>query len=159
MIFGTVGGQLPFDRLVRAIDLWAASRGRADVLIQVGPSDIKLESARAVPMLAPPEFDRTFEEARVVVSHAGMGTILTALTRGKPLLVMPRRAELGEHRNDHQLATAAQFEGRPGILVAWSEEELLEKLDELERTPAPETIDGHAEPGLIAALQDFIQGT
>ena len=49
------------------------------------------------------------EPRTAIVAHAGMGTILTALEIGKPLLVMPRRAALGEHRNDHQLATARRF--------------------------------------------------
>ena len=48
------------------------------------------------------------DAAAAIVAHAGMGTILTALETGKRLLVMPRRAALGEHRNDHQLATVSR---------------------------------------------------
>ena len=65
--------------------------------------------------------------ADAVVAHAGIGTILGALELGKPTVVMPRRAALGEHRNDHQLATARRFSG-PGIAVALDEHELAAEL-------------------------------
>ncbi len=60
------------------------------------------------------------QAATAIVAHAGMGTILTALEMGKPLLVMPRRAALGEHRNDHQLATASRFAELGRVKVAFS---------------------------------------
>ena len=69
-----------------------------------------------------------------IVAHAGMGTILTALELGKPLLIMPRRAALGEHRNDHQLATAERFAAVDGVKVAFDETEFALKLDELNLT-------------------------
>ena len=59
--------------------------------------------------MSPKECTDRMVAADAIIAHAGMGTILTALEMGKPLLVMPRRAELGEHRNDHQLATAMRF--------------------------------------------------
>ena len=69
--------------------------------------------------------------ADAIVAHAGMGTILTALELGKPLLVLPRRASLGEHRNEHQLATARRFADTGRLAVAFDESELAQRLDEL----------------------------
>lgn len=134
MIFLTVGTQLPFDRLVRAVDLWAGSRGRQDIFGQIsniGPSGYRPKNFEWVSDLAPAEFEARFRAASYIVSHAGMGTIISALGAGKPLLIMPRRADLGEQRNDHQQATARRFCTRPGILAALDEEELPEKMDML----------------------------
>ena len=63
------------------------------------------------------EFDELFEQASLIISHAGMGSILTALSSAKPVLIMPRRADLNEHRNDHQLATAKKFADKNGCFV------------------------------------------
>lgn len=52
------------------------------------------------------EFDKLCHDARLIVAHAGMGTIISAMTKGKPIIVFPRIAALGEHRNEHQLATS-----------------------------------------------------
>ena len=38
MIFVTVGTQLAFDRMIKAVDEWAGARGRTDVFAQVGPA-------------------------------------------------------------------------------------------------------------------------
>lgn len=134
MIFLTVGTQLPFDRLVRAVDLWAGSRGRRDIFGQIsdpGPSGYRPKNFDWVPDLAPAEFEARFQAASHIVAHAGMGTIISALGEGKPLLIMPRRAHLGEQRNDHQHATAERFGTRASILAALDEDELPEKMDML----------------------------
>ena len=50
---------------------------------------------------------------------------------------MPRRASLGEHRNDHQLATARQLEARAGLAVAWEAEALARFLEPEAPVPVP----------------------
>lgn len=155
MIFLTVGTQLPFDRFVHAVDAWAAASGRDDVFAQVGPTSSPPRHVRWKEFIGPPEFDRRFEEADLVLAHAGMGSILTALARRKPLLIMPRLARLGEHRNDHQVATAKRFAER-GIAVAMDERELREWLDRADAIPAPDRISPEASERLVRALRNFI---
>ncbi len=158
MIFVTVGTDLPFDRLVRVVDEWAGHGGRQDVFAQIGASRWTPSYLPHRNFLPPDEFTRRFAEARVIVAHAGMGTILSALRWKKPILVMPRRAALGEQRNDHQLATARHLSALGKVNVAMDESELryqLESLDVLEpRTP----IGPFASVELTSALKDFIHG-
>ncbi len=123
MIFVTVGTQLAFDRMVGAVDTWAAHCGE-EVVAQVGPTDRIFANLRQRDFLDPVEFDRAFEEADLVIAHAGMGSILSALSFGQRLIIVPRKAVLGEHRNDHQMATAKRFAGRKGVDVVWQESEL-----------------------------------
>jgi UDP-N-acetylglucosamine transferase subunit ALG13 len=105
VIFLTVGTQLPFDRLVEAVDEWAATAGE-DVFAQIGPTALRPRHIEYVQFVSAAECANRMQAASYIVAHAGMGTILMALQLGKPLLVMPRRADLGEHRNDHQRANA-----------------------------------------------------
>jgi UDP-N-acetylglucosamine transferase subunit ALG13 len=121
MIFLTVGTQLPFDRLVAAVDAWAARHPGQRVFGQIadpGPAGHRPRNFDWVAELDPTEFDRRFRAASHIVAHAGMGTIIGALGAAKPLLVMPRRAHLGEQRNDHQLATVRRLCTRPGLARA-----------------------------------------
>jgi UDP-N-acetylglucosamine transferase subunit ALG13 len=116
MIFLTTGTQLPFDRLVQALDD-VAPLLRREVFGQIGQSGYTpLNMAWSV-FLTPPEFDAKFRAATVVVSHAGIGTILSAQKYRKPLVIVPRLARYGEHRNDHQLATANQVRDKKGVYV------------------------------------------
>ena len=104
MIFVTVGAQMAFDRLVRTVDEWAATRGRKDVFAQIGPTEWRPRHIEWVAFLPPEDFRKRVADATMVVAHAGMGSIITALELGKPILVMPRRGHLQETRNDHQVA-------------------------------------------------------
>lgn len=158
MILVTVGTELPFDRLVRVVDDWARNSGRNDVFAQIGETDWRPSHIAWSKFLQPTEFARRFAEAEVVVAHAGMGTILSALQWEKPILVMPRLAALGEQRNDHQLATARQFSGLGKVNVAMDESELLSKLDSIGELRPQEKIGAYANDSLIAALQEFIDG-
>jgi UDP-N-acetylglucosamine transferase subunit ALG13 len=157
MIFVTVGTQLAFDRMLRVVDEWAGSAASApDVFAQIGPSNIVPQHIEFERFIPPGQFQDCVREASVVVAHAGVGSIVTALRYGKPIVIVPRRASLGEQRNEHQLATAARFEGRPGICVAYDETELPRILDRLGDLRSGEPISPFGSPRLIAALQGFI---
>ena len=157
MIFVTVGTQGQFDRLIRTVDEWAGSHGRADVFAQTGPSDYFPERIRAERFIDATEFRRRVEAASLVISHAGMGSIITALELGKRIIVMPRRASLGEHRNDHQLATARRFAEQGRVVVAFTEQELVERLDRFQVSHEAERLGEHASPSLISAIRTFIE--
>jgi UDP-N-acetylglucosamine transferase subunit ALG13 len=161
VILLTVGTQLPFDRLVRAVDAWCAASGRRDVFGQVGP--IQQDSYRPTnfeykTFVPPGDLDRLFSTADLVVAHAGMGSIISALQYARPIVVMPRRLSLGEHRNDHQLATAAKFRNRSGVYVASDENALPIKLEEAQagdRNPL-QSLPDTAQPQLLNAVREFI---
>lgn len=157
MIFVTVGAQMPFDRLVRGVDAWAENQGRSDVFAQIGTTDYRPSAISWSAFLDPPAFRERIREAAVIVAHAGMGSILTALQWGKPILVMPRRGDLRETRNDHQVATAERFRELGRVSVAMDDKELPERLDELNALGASEPISPHASPELLDALTRFIQ--
>lgn len=129
MIIVTVGMQLGFDRLIEAMDALAPRLGMP-VIAQTGKGSYAPRNMEARIKIAPSEFETLVGEARLIVAHAGIGTVLTAARCKKPILLMPRRADLGEHRNDHQMATVGKLAGRPGIVVAADESELEARIAE-----------------------------
>jgi UDP-N-acetylglucosamine transferase subunit ALG13 len=156
MIFVTVGTDQPFDRMVKVVDQWAGERSRTDVFAQIGAGGWKPTNVPFSEFLHPPEFSQRFASADVIVGHAGMGTILSALKVGKPILIMPKKASLGEHRNEHQMATARRMREMGKVDVAFDEDELWEKLDQIERITARERIMPVASGGLIDEIRQFI---
>jgi len=149
---------MPFDRLIRAVDTWAGGRAGADVFAQIGETSLRPAHIDWKPFLEPSEFRAKMQAATAVVAHAGTGSILTALEYAKPALVMPRRADLRETRNDHQFATAKRLEEQGRVLVAWNERDLSARLDDLAASPrALGRIGPEASPELIEALRTFIR--
>jgi UDP-N-acetylglucosamine transferase subunit ALG13 len=158
LIFVTVGTQLAFDRLIQAVDIWAGTTEQHDVFAQIGPADYTPRHIEHERFISPAECHARMVEADVIVAHAGMGTILRALELGKPLLVMPRQAALGEHRNDHQLATAKRFAQLGRVSVAEGADDLAVKLVALDALTVSQPISPYASTQLISALNSFING-
>ena len=90
-----------------------------------------------------------------------MGSIIAAIQAGKPLLMLPRRFDLGEHTTDHQFATLAKFAGRDGLHTATSEGELHAKIDALlaDTGVPPAPITPFASGELIGRVRAFIHGS
>lgn len=129
MIFLPVGTQFGFDRLVRAVDEAILKKIIEDeVFAQIGPGDYKPVAMKYVVNLGKEEFDRVFQSCNAIISHAGMGNIALAIKAQKPLLVLPRLRKYGEVVNNHQVDTAKKFEEMGHILVAYDENELIEKI-------------------------------
>ncbi|MFH0921487.1 MAG: glycosyltransferase [Fibrobacterota bacterium] len=120
MIYLTVGAHFQgFDRLLREADALAPEWGE-EVIAQTGRSLYAPRNMKAVAWLGYEEALRHIQQARFIIAHAGIGTIINAKKFGTPLVLVPRRKEFGEHTNDHQLeiVQALQQEQRPGIFTA-----------------------------------------
>ena len=159
MIFATVGSQEPFDRLIRAVDEWGRLHPRSDIFAQIGSSDFRPKHVDYTKFLNPSEFNRVMRAAKVIVAHAGMGSIISALELGKPIVVMPRKGALRETRNDHQVATAERFGSRGRVVVANDQADFAAKLDYALTLSAMDPINHEASPRLIATIRAFLEGT
>jgi UDP-N-acetylglucosamine transferase subunit ALG13 len=116
-----------FHRLLRAMDHIAA-QGDEEVVMQVGATDYRPSAARWFTYAPASQMEALCKQARIVVSHAGAGSILTALRHGKPMVVMPRLRRYGEMIDDHQVELAEALLRANALLVAWEVGELDEKL-------------------------------
>lgn len=104
MIFVTVGtNEARFDRLLTAVDAVGAEE---ELVVQHGPSPVRPAGARCVAFLAWDEVVEHMRAARVVVAHAGVGSVLVAVANGKRPLVMPRLRRYREAVDDHQVVFA-----------------------------------------------------
>lgn len=138
MIFVTVGSQLAFPRLIDEMDR-LASLHDLEVFAQTADTQAHYTHIQHQPFLSPPEYGTLIKKTTLIVGHAGIGTLLTAAEFRIPAILLPRQYSLGEHRNDHQMATAQQLSGIEGIrFVSRTEDIETELLDALQdRTPKP----------------------
>lgn len=113
MIFVTVGtNEAPFDRLVGATELLAAEDA---VVVQRGSSSLRPTGVTCSDFLPFDELVGQVRRARVVVTHAGVGSVMVALTNGKRPVVVPRLRRFGEAVDDHQVFLARRLE-REGLV-------------------------------------------
>ena len=158
MIFVTVGEQLPFDRLIKSMDAWAKTTNH-EVFAQIGRSTYQPTTLQFDHFLDHNSFQSCLQQASLIVAHAGMGTIISALELNKPVIVVPRKASLGEHRNDHQLATAKRFSALHYVKVAFDQEELYSAIEtflEGESDEMNPSVSIEPASDLIETIRDFL---
>lgn len=155
MIFVTVGSELAFDRMLSVIDVWAAE-SEEDVFAQIGPSELHPANIRHKQFLSPEEFKQHVTDCSVMIAHAGMGSILSAMQQGRPIIIMPRMEKYHETRNDHQVSTSEKLKSRAGIYVAMDENELREQLKRIHSLTAGDGISQYASDELLATIRNFI---
>lgn len=109
-ILVTVGAQLPFERLISSINRINVAK-KYEIFAQIGEDKSEYSNIETVNFLTAKEYSDKLLWCDMVLAHAGMGTIIQCMELNKKLIVVPRLAKFGEHRNDHQLDTVSQFEG------------------------------------------------
>lgn len=155
MIFVTVGTQLPFDRLIEALDKHFENSD-VDIFAQIGNSSFRPSHINYENFVSPGVADDLFKKSSLIIAHAGMGSILTALKYRKPILIIPRKASLGEHRNEHQTATANWVKSLNGVTVAEDEKELVKILSSNTIADNNQNIPQYADEQLLNFLYDQI---
>jgi UDP-N-acetylglucosamine transferase subunit ALG13 len=153
VILVTVGtNEATFDRLLRTVEGLAAQE---EVVVQHGPSAVRPRGATCREFMPFDELVATMRRARVVVTHAGVGSVMTSLLAGKRPIVVPRLRRHGEAVDDHQLSFARRLE-EGGLAVLVEEPALL--------GPAVERHAGDVEsslgpdPRLVDELRGFLAG-
>jgi UDP-N-acetylglucosamine--N-acetylmuramyl-(pentapeptide) pyrophosphoryl-undecaprenol N-acetylglucosamine transferase len=94
----------------------------ADVLWQVGSTDtagLGIEGRRSLP---PQELSDAMASSDVVITHAGIGSAISALKVGKRPVFVPRRKRFREHVDDHQASIAGELASRRLAVSAEADE-------------------------------------
>jgi UDP-N-acetylglucosamine transferase subunit ALG13 len=154
MILVTVGtNEQPFDRLVRAA---AALGGEEDLLVQHGSSRVPHGRGEWVDYLPFEELAARASEARVVVCHAGVGSIMMARRSGRRPVVLPRRHRLGEAVDDHQVTLARRLAESGLVTLVEDEAELAAVLYADYAATAASHLHGAAQ--LTSEVRELIAG-
>jgi UDP-N-acetylglucosamine transferase subunit ALG13 len=151
VIFVTVGtNEARFDRLLESLENLPA---RVELFVQRGPSSICPTGATCTDYLTFDEMVETMQRAEVVVMHAGVGSVLTALLNGIRPIVVPRLHRFGEAVDDHQL----EFGRRAGTggLVTLVEDTagLAQAIERQRESPPPPPL---PDERLLADLRSYL---
>ena len=129
MILVTLGTQdKSFERLLKAIDKEIEKGNIKDkVLVQAGYTKYKSKNMEIFKSVSNDRLEELMDEASLVITHGGVGSILTALKHHKKVIATPRLAKYNEHTNDHQKQIIEEF-GKRGYILPLRD---LTKLDKM----------------------------
>lgn len=158
MILVTVGTMLPFDRLVRTMDVWAAHHPDEEVFAQIGDGLYRPQAMGWSRLLSTGEFAAMVGRCSFLVAHAGTGSFFLAAEKSKPLVMLPRRAALHEHTTDHQVHTARWLREKPGIYVAMEEHDLPRAISAVRARPevSVSSVGPYAPAMFLAQIRSYL---
>jgi UDP-N-acetylglucosamine transferase subunit ALG13 len=149
VIFVALGTQAyPFDRLLRGLD-----GVDEELVVQGGASTHRPDGATWFDFLDFPQLVEYVRSARVVVSHAGVGSVMTAVGEGRRPVVVPRLVRHGEAVDDHQLAFARRMESVGLVRLVEDPADLRAAVAE---TPEPPEAQLGAESRLALDLRHYL---
>lgn len=131
MIFVVLGTQkFQLNRLLQKLDEYVEKKMISDeIFAQIGSSTYKPKYYKYAEFMDKKDFDETIRKADVIISHSGVGTIITAINAQKPVVVYPRLVKYKEHVDNHQLDIAKAFETKKYVLCCYENDDLLEKIN------------------------------
>lgn len=108
----------PFTRLLEAVGQIAPYLPQP-VFVQYGAgSMLACPGCAGLAYLDMAAFEQHVRDAELLILHAGAGSVIHAVRAGKIPVIMPRRADLGEHVDDHQMEFADELAKTDKVIVA-----------------------------------------
>ena len=88
-----------------------------EVVVQAGCSaDFKSKYMKIFDLIPMDEFDEMIKKCDLLITHGGVGSIITGLKNNKKVIAAARLSKYNEHVNDHQLQIIDNFSKEGYIL-------------------------------------------
>ncbi len=123
-----------FPRLLELVDKEIEKGNiKEKVVVQAGQTKYESKSMEIFDLVPAPEFDKLLDEADLVITHGGAGSILGAIKRGKKIIACDRLAKYKEHHNDHQKQIIGEFRKQGYLLELEDGDDLGKLLKEMKK--------------------------
>ena len=125
------------------------------VIVQAGRTIFESKDMEIFSLVPQDKLKELMEEADLVITHGGVGSIVMALKMEKKTIAVPRLSEFGEHVNDHQIQIVDSF-NKQGFLIGVTELNNLEEAIEKAKKFEPKKFVSQTE-NMINLIEDFIE--
>ncbi len=123
-----------FHRLLEEIDnLIQNGTIKEEVIVQAGYTKYETPNMKQFDLIDSEEFEKLLNQARIVITHGGVGSIISSIKKGKKVIAVPRLHEFGEHVNDHQKQIVELFKEKGYIIGALDVKDLKKAISKVEK--------------------------
>lgn len=154
MILITLGTQIePFTRL---LDYVENSKINDEIIVQAGHTKYDSKKMKIFDFIDYKKMEKLVDEADLIITHGGTGSILGPLRKGKKIIACARKAEYGEHVDNHQAELVSIFSS-DGYILELNEDNSLDELVKKIKKFNPAKFKSNKDV-FIKKLQDKIAG-
>jgi len=149
-----------FHRLLEEVEKNVENENiKEEVVIQAGYTKFepktKKQEIKVFSTIPRGELDKLIEKASIVISHGGVGSMVTSNQKGKKVIAVPRYKKYNEHVNDHQVETIEIFAKRGYVMPIKNVEELGQALKDVENFE-PTLYQKDEKSNIIGLIENFI---
>lgn len=158
MIFVVVGTQkFQLNRLLKKIDdLIENGVIEEEVFAQIGHTDYVPMHYRYKRFLEKEKFEQIMEQCDILITHSGVGSIISGLSHHKPVIVVSRLPQYGEHVDDHQIGIAETFSKLNYVLVCREQDDLGKILKECRTHSFAQYVSQRKK--MVNIVRDYLEG-
>ena len=114
-----------FHRLLEEIDRLIENKViNEEVIVQKGYTKYESKNMKTMDFISRDELENLEKQASYIITHGGVGSIVSSLEKGKKVIAVPRLHKYSEHVNDHQKEIIKKFNENKNIIGIQSVEEL-----------------------------------
>lgn len=144
-----------FHRLLEEIDrLIEKEIIKDEVIVQAGYTKYESKNMKIFNLISKEELDKLQEKADIIITHGGVGSIISSTKLGKKVIAVPRLSKYKEHVNDHQKDIVSVFD-KKGYIVGLTGVEELENAIEKVKKFVPNKYEENNEK-MLSIISDFI---
>lgn len=145
-----------FYRLLEEIDeLVEKGKINEEVVVQSGYTKYSSKNMKIIDFMSKEELDKFQEKASYIITHGGVGSIVSSLKKGKKVIAIARKHEYQEHVNNHQEEIVDLFNQKGyviGIKRVNQLEQAVQKLEDFKpRVYQPKNTK------MLKLIEDFIE--
>lgn len=156
MILVTLGTQdKPFIRLLDQVQKEIDNGNIQDeVIVQAGFTKYESKNMQIFDLIDREKFIELMSKCDILITHGGVGSIISGLQNNKKVIVAPRLAKYGEHMNDHQIQIVENFSRSGYIIPLYDGDDLGEVLKKVKNFK-PKKFKSNTD-NLIKIIENFI---
>jgi UDP-N-acetylglucosamine transferase subunit ALG13 len=155
--FVSIGNALqPFPRLLDAV-CSVANDLPQPVIVQYGNTPFQCSYCQGIDFMEMSEFQSHIKESELVILHAGAGSLINAIQLGKTPVVLPRKAELSEHIDNHQVEFSQELSKSNKAIVVDSVDNILSATKRaIEIQNGKLVKDNNTKPKMVKIVSDLL---
>lgn len=144
-----------FTRLLKMVeDMIKEGLIKDEVIVQAGQTKYKSKYMEILDLIPNTKFNKLIKEADLVITHGGVGSIISALKQNKSVIAVPRLSKYSEHVNDHQLEIVEEFSKLGYIKSATNKKEFRKALKDIKEFKGNKYKSNNSK--MIKLIEDYI---
>ena len=128
---------------------------KEEVIVQSGYTKYETKNMKIFDMISQEELEKLQDKARVIITHGGVGSIISSIRKKKKVIAIPRLAEYQEHVNNHQKEIVELFNKKHYVIGIEGVEQLKQAILDIEKFIPEQYVSDNQK--MLKTIEDFIE--